>query len=75
MVAWAGDYELDPSSREGLSGPNTNQICAERSMRRRQTLRVVVSVLQWRPRENHANLGAFVWLYYYLEPDHFSSIR
>lgn len=48
MVAWAGDFELDPSSREGLSGPNTNQIRTGRSLRRRQTLRVDASLLQWR---------------------------
>ena len=35
MEAWAGDFELDPSSREGLSGPNSNQIGTGRSVRRR----------------------------------------
>jgi hypothetical protein len=44
MEAWAGDFELDPSSREGLSGPNTNQIGTGRSVRRRQTLVVVASL-------------------------------
>jgi hypothetical protein len=60
MVAWAGDFELDPSSREGLSGPNTNQIRTVRSVRRRQTLRMVASLLQRRACENHANFDAVV---------------
>jgi hypothetical protein len=60
MVAWAGDFELDPSSREGLSGPNTNQICTVRSVRRRQTLRMVAPLLQRQACENHANFDAVV---------------
>jgi hypothetical protein len=60
MVAWAGDFELDPSSREGLSGPNTNQIWTVRSVRRRQTLKMVVSLLQRRACENHANFVVVV---------------
>jgi hypothetical protein len=46
MEAWAGDFELDPSSREGLSGPNSNQIGTGRSARRRQTLVVDASLPQ-----------------------------